>query len=205
MVGVCRNERNTKRQTKATQGQATGGLLKNPLPIQLVYARDLNGAIGKGGSLPWVLPADMLHFREVTKNTICIMGRKTWESMPSTLPGRPMIILSRDLTLKPPERVGLSRTIHDALGRASMIAGHFPHLTAISILGGAQVYGDFFPLASNIIETIVHTRVEGADTYLPAGSYPSAAGWELVKERTHTKDSRHLWDVDFLWWQRRER
>lgn len=179
--------------------------MKNPLPIQLVYARDLNGAIGKGGSLPWVLPADMLHFREVTRNTICIMGRKTWESLPSMLPGRPMIVLSRDPAFKPPERVGLSRTIHDALGRAGMIASHFRHLTSISILGGAQVYGDFFPLASHIIETVVHTRVEGADTYLPAGSYPGAAGWVLTKEKTHAKDSRHLWDVDFLWWQRRPR
>lgn len=178
--------------------------MKQPLPIQLVYARDLNGAIGKGGGLPWILPEDMRHFREVTRNTVCIMGRKTFDSLPSLLPGRPIIVLSRNAAYSAaPERVGLSRTMHHALARANMIASHFRSLTAISILGGAEVYGSFFPLAHQVIETIVHTRIPDADTFLPAGCYPSAGGgWRVYRERSHAKDSRHAHDIDFVWWDR---
>ena len=62
----------------------------------LVYARAANGTIGKDGGLPWHIPADLKHFKEVTMGKPMIMGRKTFESFPAPLPGRRHIVLSRD-------------------------------------------------------------------------------------------------------------
>lgn len=180
--------------------------MKQPLPIRLVWARDLRGAIGKDGGLPWFLPADLAHFKETTKHSICIMGRKTFASLPSGgLPGRPLIIMSKDPTFLPPERVGLSRTVTDALGRASMIHAHFPkHLKTIDILGGAQIYDLWWPIAFEVIETVVHTEVEGADTRIPAGLCPTeAGGWEITKTHRHMRDAKHKYTMDFIWWRRR--
>lgn len=184
--------------------------MKQPLPIRLVWARDLRGAIGKDGGLPWFLPADLAHFQRETKHSICIMGRKTFQSLPkreeneSPLPGRPLIIMSKDPTFLPPERVGLSRTITDALGRASMIASHFPkHLKTIDILGGAQIYDLWWPIALEVVETVVHTEVEGADTRIPAGLCPTeSSGWEIVKTHRHERDTKHRYTMDFIWWRR---
>ena len=61
----------------------------------LVYARAANGTIGKDGGLPWHIPADLKHFKEVTMGKPMIMGRKTFESLPGILPGRRHIVLTR--------------------------------------------------------------------------------------------------------------
>jgi dihydrofolate reductase/thymidylate synthase len=74
--------------------------------FQIVVAADRNGGIGKNGSMPWKIPADMNYFRELTSRTgdassrqnVVIMGRKTWESLPAVhrpLKGRINIVLSR--------------------------------------------------------------------------------------------------------------
>jgi dihydrofolate reductase len=64
--------------------------------IVLVVARAQNGVIGKDGALPWHIPADLKHFKQVTTGTPMIMGRKTFESLPSSSPGRRHIVLTRD-------------------------------------------------------------------------------------------------------------
>lgn len=176
----------------------------NTIPIRLVWARDLRGAIGKNGGLPWFLPADLAHLRETTKHAVCIMGRKTFQSLPSGhLPGRPLIVMSKAPTFLTPERVGLSRTITDALGRASMIASHFKHIKTIDILGGAQIYDLWWPIALEVVETVVHTEIEGADTRIPAGLCPTeASGWEITKTHRHERDAKHRYTMDFIWWRR---
>ena len=61
----------------------------------LVYARAANGAIGKNGTLPWHLPADLKRFKALTMGKPMVMGRKTFESLPGLLPGRRHIVLTR--------------------------------------------------------------------------------------------------------------
>ena len=64
----------------------------NPMPrINLIFARAANGVIGKDGTMPWHLPEDLAHFRQLTQCSPVIMGRKTWDSLPARfrpLPGR---------------------------------------------------------------------------------------------------------------------
>jgi len=62
----------------------------------LIYARAANGTIGKDGALPWHIPADLKRFKALTLGGPMIMGRKTFDSFPSPLPGRRHIVLTRD-------------------------------------------------------------------------------------------------------------
>ena len=64
--------------------------------IVLVLARAANGTIGKDGGMPWHIPADLRHFKQVTKGSPMIMGRKTFDSLPGLLEGRRHIVLTRD-------------------------------------------------------------------------------------------------------------
>jgi dihydrofolate reductase len=67
--------------------------------IGLIWAQVANGVIGAGGTMPWHLPEDLVHFREVTRGAVVIMGRRTWESLPPAfrpLPGRRNVVLSRE-------------------------------------------------------------------------------------------------------------
>ena len=61
----------------------------------MIFARDLNGAIGKDGDLPWRQSSDLQHFKRITMSKTIVMGRKTWDSLPGKLPGRRNIVLSR--------------------------------------------------------------------------------------------------------------
>lgn len=68
------------------------------MAIQLIYARAANGVIGKDNTMPWHLPEDMAHFKELTRGCAVIMGRKTWDSLPARfrpLPGRSNIVVTR--------------------------------------------------------------------------------------------------------------
>ena len=65
-------------------------------PITLVVARAQNGVIGRGGTLPWHISADLKRFKALTMGSAMIMGRKTFESLPGLLPGRRHIVLTRD-------------------------------------------------------------------------------------------------------------
>ena len=69
------------------------------MKISLVAAVARNGVIGRGGTIPWRLPEDMAHFRELTMGHPVIMGRRTWESLPDRfrpLPGRRNVVVTRN-------------------------------------------------------------------------------------------------------------
>ena len=71
--------------------------------LGLIFARARNGVIGKAGGLPWQLPEDMAHFKQITMGCPVIMGRKTWDSLPvkfRPLPGRANIVITRQPDLK---------------------------------------------------------------------------------------------------------
>src|SRR5258708_10065060 len=63
--------------------------------IYLIAAVASNGVIGANGKLPWHLPEDLKHFKRLTLGHPVIMGRRTWNSLGSALPGRENIVVSR--------------------------------------------------------------------------------------------------------------
>lgn len=130
------------------------------MEIIIIAAMAKNRVIGKNNTLPWSLKADMARFRELTKGWPCVMGRKTWESLPRRpLPGRPNIIVSRSMSAgEAPEGTVMS-SLEAAIDHCSGYAKIF-------ICGGASIYREAFALANRIELTVIHQSYEG-DTFFP--------------------------------------
>lgn len=120
--------------------------------IIMVLAMADNGIIGDDGKLPWHLPADLKHFKAITKGSPMIMGRKTFDSLPGLLPGRRHIVLTRDPDWSAQGAEKASNAL-DAIRLANA--------PKICIIGGAQIYGLFESYADKIILTRVHIDAQG--------------------------------------------
>jgi len=125
--------------------------------IVLVVARADNGVIGQDGKLPWHLPADLRHFKRVTMGASMVMGRRTFESLPGLLSGRRHIVLTRN-TGWHAEGAETVRSVEEAIAAADG--------PALSVVGGADIFALFLPLAERIELTEVHIDAEG-DTRIP--------------------------------------
>jgi dihydrofolate reductase len=126
--------------------------------IILVLARANNGVIGVDGKLPWRIPADLRHFKQVTKGRPMIMGRKTFDSLPGLLDGRRHIVLTRDANWAEEG----AEVAHSPEAALKMANG--PH---VCIIGGAEIYRLFLPMADRIELTEVAASPNG-DTVLEA-------------------------------------
>ena len=145
--------------------------------ITLVVARADNGVIGKDGGLPWGLPADLKRFKAITMGKPMIMGRTTFESLPGLLPGRRHIVLTRDRAWRA-EGAEVAGSVEEALA----LAGE-----RVSVIGGAEIFALFEPLAEAVELTEVHTDPEG-DVTMPAFD---AARWSEAARISHpARDGR---------------
>jgi dihydrofolate reductase len=126
-----------------------------------IVAVDQNGAIGKGGTLPWHYSADLKLFKETTTGHACVMGHRTWLSLKKPLPNRLNIVLSRHAEIEPQESVVLLRDVASVLSMAKDL-----HCD-LFVIGGAQVYSAFLPSIEKWIVTEVPLTVEGADVFVP--------------------------------------
>lgn len=109
--------------------------------ITLIVARAQNGVIGRDGKLPWHLPADLKRFKTLTMGSVMVMGRKTFDSLPGLLPGRRHVVLTRDPTWS----AGGAEVVH-SVDDAIRLAGE----STISVIGGADIFGLFLPLARRL-------------------------------------------------------
>lgn len=142
-------------------------------PIVLLVARASNGVIGKDGGLPWHIPADLRRFKALTMGTVLVMGRRTFDSLPRLLPGRRHIVISRDSAWRA-DGVEVAHGVGEAL---AMAQGE-----PVSVIGGADIFGLFLPLAGRIELTEVLADVAG-DTFIDD---PRSAGeWREVAREDH--------------------
>jgi len=130
--------------------------------ISLIVAMARNRVIGRDGALPWHLPEDLRHFRELTMGKPIVMGRLTHESIGRPLPGRDNIVVSRNREWSVPgcEVVG---SLDAALERAALLAGADGE---VMIIGGARIYAAALPRAERIYLTRVEDDIDG-DTRFP--------------------------------------
>jgi len=126
-----------------------------------IVAVDRNGAIGKGGKLPWHYSADMKFFKETTTGNACVMGYKTWLTLKKPLPNRLNIVLSRQSEVEAQDSVILCRDIDSVLSVAKDFEGD------LFVIGGEQVYRAFLPYIEQWIVTEVPLTVEDADAFVP--------------------------------------
>lgn len=138
--------------------------------ITFHLARATNGIIGREGTLPWHLPADLKRFKAQTMGKPMVMGRKTFESFPSPLPGRRHIVLTRDQHWSDPG-AEVAHTPEQALAMAGFDA---------AIIGGAEIFALFLDRADRVELTEVHCDASG-DATVPTFDQ----GWQETAREDH--------------------
>lgn len=144
--------------------------------ITLILARAANGVIGDKGRMPWHLPADLRRFKQLTIGCPMIMGRKTFDSLPSLLEGRRHIVLTRD-TDWADDGAEVAHSVEEALRLANA-----PH---VMVIGGAEIYALFLPFADRIELTNVALEPAG-DAIIPP---VDPEHWQEVAREDHPADA----------------
>ena len=158
--------------------------------LVLIAALARNRVIGRDNRLPWHLPADLRFFKRTTMGKPLLMGRRTWESIGRPLPGRRMIVLSRDPAYQAP-----GGAVARSLDEAREIAGTVPEIV---VIGGASLYAQTLPLAECMYLTFVDADVPG-DAWFPDWN---SLEWKQVWEEAHPADADHAWPYQFQRWER---
>jgi dihydrofolate reductase len=141
----------------------------------MIYARSRNGVIGKDGVMPWHLPEDLAHLKQLTMGSPVIMGRKTWDSLPPRfrpLPGRTNIVITRQA---------------DWQAQGAIVAPSLEHAIALCaaepkawILGGGQIFAQAVPLADTAEITEIDADYSG-DAFAPE----LGPHWQEVARERH--------------------
>ncbi|WP_223066231.1 dihydrofolate reductase [Paenibacillus caui] len=156
------------------------------MSITLIWAMAEGGVIGRDNRLPWRLPADMAFFKAQTTGKTVLMGRKTWESMGSKpLPNRINVVLTRDKAFKA-EGAKVLNSFEDAV----KLGGH----EELMVIGGAEIFAYFLPLADRLLVTVIDEFIEGDVrlTDLDLGDF------KLVEERQGIRDEKNPYNYRFL-------
>lgn len=141
-----------------------------------IAAMDQDRGVGLNGTIPWYLPDDLRFFRQKTMGGTVIMGRKTWESLPSVLRGRRNIVLSS--TMKPCDGIEIARDHDELMG---LLKRDNPeHPGDLFVIGGERVWARYGPTCDELFLTVLKQKVY-ADTFFPhLESYFSRS--EIIRE-----------------------
>jgi len=152
-----------------------------PIPqLVLVVARARNGVIGRDGDLPWRLRSDLQRFKAITLGKPCIMGRKTWESLPlKPLPGRLNLVLSRDESFTARGAV-VCTTLDEAVEIARETAEE-DGVGEICVIGGVALFEKALPRAKRLYLTEVEALPDGDVTFPPFDE----TGWIELSSEAH--------------------
>ena len=149
--------------------------------ISIIVAMDENRGIGFENRIPWHLPTDLARFKKLTMGHHLLVGRKTYESIGSALPGRQMIILTRN-----PEFTAQDCIMAETLDEALILAEKRGE-KEVFIIGGAEVYREALHRADHLYLTVVHTSAE-ADVYFPE---IDGSNWSQICEQDITADEKN--------------
>jgi len=161
--------------------------------ISLVVAAAENNAIGKDNQLLWHLPNDLKFFKNITWGMVVIMGRKTFEAVNKTLPGRTNIVISRQADWKA-EGAIVAIDLNDALQKAKAT-----NCNEIFVIGGGEIYKQSMEIADKIYITRVHAVLDG-DTFFPV---IDESKWQLTHNQDFKADEKHAYAYSFQTWQRK--
>ena len=154
--------------------------------VTLVAAIAENSVIGNGNRLPWHLPADLKRFKALTMGKPIVMGRKTFESIGKPLPGRRNLVLTRSADFAVPGVETVS-SVEQALDTTA-------DMPELMVIGGADVFRLFLPLARRIELTRVHAPIAG-DTRFPNCDWNE---WRSVGRSTHLADDKNAYAMTFV-------
>jgi dihydrofolate reductase len=149
--------------------------------VGLVWAQSTSGVIGRGGDIPWRVPEDLTHFKQLTMGHTVVMGRRTWESLPPRvrpLPGRRNVVLSRQTDF-----MADGAEVFGSLEQAAAVIESEPEAW---VIGGAQIYLLALPLATRceVTEVDIDLPRDDDDALAPVldGGWRGATGdWLLSR------------------------
>ena len=153
--------------------------------IELIWAQDEQGGIGKNGKLPWQISEDLKNFKKITSGFPVIMGRKTWNSLPfKPLPNRRNIVLSSS-TVKGVETYESIQNCTNKLENEL--------INRVFIIGGESIYKAFYPQASVLHLTTIYQETYGVDVFFPISinsikqKFNMIESSQLSQKATYTK------------------
>ena len=162
------------------------------MKLSIVVAMSVNRVIGRDNALPWKLPADLKHFRELTLGHHLLMGRKTFESIGRPLPGRTTVVITRQDGYAR-EGILVVSSVDEAVELASK-AGE----PEAFIAGGAEIYQQTLQRADRLYLTLVHRSFQG-DTLFP--EFDKSA-WQEVSRKDLEPDEENSCAMSFLTYEK---
>jgi len=155
--------------------------------VSLIVAMSSNSVIGRDGDLPWHLPADLRHFKTTTMGHHLIIGRATWDELGRPLPGRTMVVVTRNRDFST-DGVLVAHSVAEALSLVGDDDEPF-------IGGGAEIYRQTLDaeMVDRLYITRIHAEVEG-DTFFPDIDLDE---WLLADRVDHPADEKNEFAYSF--------
>ena len=158
--------------------------------ISIIAAMDKNRLIGSDNGLPWHLPADFKHFKEVTLGKPVLMGRKTFESIGRPLPGRKNIVISRS---------GFSADGIDVVDSIDSGLELVEDAEEVMIIGGANIYEQMISRAEKMYLTFVDADCKG-DAWFPE---INQLEWDMLDQQNFKADEKNNFNFSVVTYQRK--
>lgn len=164
------------------------------MKVAIAVATSENNAIGKNNQLLWHLPADLKFFKNTTMGCPVVMGRKTFQSIGRTLPGRKNIVISRDAFFNSNKEFDI-----DVVNSLESALNSLKDFETVFVIGGGEIYKQALPLSDIVFRTLVHTQIDG-DTFFPELDNNE---FKLVWEEKHLADEKNKYDYTFQKFERK--
>jgi len=158
--------------------------------LSAIVAMASNRVIGANNQLPWRLPADLARFKRLTMGHALVMGRKTYESIGRPLPGRTMVVVTRQRGYAP-EGVKVAHSVDEALARV-------PGDDEVFIIGGAELYAQTMDRLDRLYLTRIEREFPG-DTLFPEVDLST---WKLLEQEHHPASTPDALPYAFLTYER---
>jgi len=155
--------------------------------MELVVAITENNVIGLDGDMPWHLPADLKHFKDLTSGHAVLMGRKTYDSIGKALPNRLNLVITRSSEFKA-DGITVVHSVDDAIAIAKDMR--------LFVIGGSEVYALAMEYVKVMHVTRIHASIEG-DTFFPT---LNASDWNLLSTENRPSDEKNPIELTFEEW-----
>ena len=168
--------------------------------LTAILALSADGALGDTtapGGMPWPrLSRDLRRFRELTMGKVCLVGRRTYDTLPR-LPGRRLVVLTRTHSST---TVPASSSLVGVYQSAADAVASFASEPEIMVIGGAEVYRALLPLCERVYLTTVSASYPGADVRLDPAEVTD--GRRCLSQEWHAADSDNPVGLRFSEWVR---
>ncbi|MBK6821980.1 MAG: dihydrofolate reductase [Saprospiraceae bacterium] len=161
--------------------------------ISAIVAMNPDGLIGDQNKIPWHLPADLKYFKKITLGHHILMGRKCFDSIGKSLPGRKNIVVTKNPTF-----IVTDCIITNSIEEGILIAQQNKE-EEMFILGGGEIYRQSMHLVNKLYLTMVQFNGSG-DVFFPQIDYDE---WSLISDEKHTSDDKNNYDYSFLIYKRK--